>query len=157
MIAELPFQLVPDAIHRRRDILCLGVGPEGLPGDPEGRLDPLEAVDPGVVLVDHLEVQRGRTRLDAPERGELLLCEPPDRVGHLQAPPRERHVHPWRSSCRETGSRPADLVFCPTPACWSARPAAWTSTAPGLPPSPGRPLDRIRLRLLLPRGEPGQD
>ena len=26
-----------------------------------------------------------------------------------------------------------------------------------LPPSPGLPLDRIRLRLLLPRGKPGQD
>ena len=75
-------------------------------------------------------------------------------LGHLHAPPGERHVHLGDAllvfdGSSAMGSRPADLVFSPTLACGGVRTAAWTSTAPALPPSPGHPGQDLLLNRAM--------
>jgi hypothetical protein len=103
MVPKLPFQLVANPVDRGGHILSFGMCPEGLSGDPQRSLHPFDPVGPWVVLVDELEVEGGGARLQASKRGELLLRKSPDRLGHLQASPRERHVHPVAASCHEIG------------------------------------------------------
>ena len=94
VVAQLPFELVPDPVDRRGNVLGLGFGPEGFPRDPQGRLDPLEPVDARMVLVDELDVDPRRARLEARQRSQLPLGRHTDVLGDPHAAAREAQIHP---------------------------------------------------------------
>src|SRR5881397_3354191 len=120
MVTQLSFELLLDPVDRGGNVFGFGFGPEGLPRDPQRRLDALESIGPRMVLVDELDLDPCGARLEALQRSQLPL-----------------------------GRHAAVLVFAPTLACRSLRPIARTSAAIELPPSPGSPGQVLHLNRAM--------
>src|SRR5206468_12710919 len=121
-------------------VVGLGLRAEGLARDPERGLDPFEAVDPGVMLVDQLEVDPGRSRLEAFQGGQLPLGGQADVLGDLHASAGEAQIHPFGTP--RSGWARVRLT-------WSLSPH---SPAGALARSPGRPRQPNSRPLPVPRG-----
>src|SRR5439155_2402361 len=94
MIAQLPLELVLHPVDRSGNVFGFGLGPEGLPRDPQRRLDTFESIDPRMVFVDELDVDTRRAWLEAFQRSQLPLGRHADVLGDPHAAAGEAQIHP---------------------------------------------------------------
>jgi hypothetical protein len=90
---DLPFEPVGDLVESRFDVGSHPLRPEGLPGGVTGHFHPMIATDPGVSLLDQLDVEANDAGLQAFELGQFVLCGPANLIGDSHAPSLEHQIH----------------------------------------------------------------
>src|SRR3990170_992531 len=158
VVPDLAFELLHQHVERGLDVAGVRAGPIALARCRRHGLDPMGTAAPGVLLVDHLDLQACELRLHPLEPGELALGDLPETLGDAGAPPVQHQIHPSSSfafgpsghlrGAPVRGPRPADLVFGPTPACrGDRRPRAASHPLPARSPPPRQDLHLNRAML----------